>query len=45
MVRNFQIDGSNIPAVLGPKETKSDVIFTRGKYLPIITVSLYGKAE
>jgi hypothetical protein len=45
MVENFVLDGRKVPLIPGLKDTKTEVIFMRGKYQPIITIWLYGHID
>jgi hypothetical protein len=41
----FELDGHAIPDILGQKATKSEIKFTRGMYVPIYSVVMYGNTR
>jgi hypothetical protein len=41
MVENVEIDGAKVPLIPGVTDTKTEVVFMRGRFQPIITVWLY----
>jgi hypothetical protein len=44
-IGRFEVDGGAFPDVLGQKATKTEVKFTRGSLVPIMTVVFYGNTK
>jgi hypothetical protein len=45
MINNVIIQGDAMPNLVGKKDTKSELIFSKGKFLPILTVTLHGSSD